>query len=61
MNRGLVLAAVALAAEVAEAWERELSPGTDDQWDPARSRAVEHASDTHLRLQDLLRDVEAGS
>ena len=58
MSRELVQTAVALAAEVAAAWVRDLSPGPDGPWDSARSRALERASDTHTRLRDLLRDLE---
>jgi len=58
MSRDMVRAAVALAAEVAAAWESELSPGQDDPCDSVRSRALEHPSDAHARLRDLLRDLE---
>jgi hypothetical protein len=61
MSRDLVQAAVGLATEMAEAWVKELSPGPDDLWDPARSRTLEEASDTHARLRDVLRGLQVGS
>ncbi len=59
MTRADVAAAVARAAELAEAWRRAVGPGPGAPWDTARSRQLEAADDALARLQALAMDLGA--